>query len=369
MDSYLIDYLKSGKAWVLVGSGPSSEMGYPSWQHLAVSAFTAVQTSRPGLDHERIEQALTSKDFPSVFEKARDVLGGPGLLQVLQRELKPKGKSEIYKWITRWPAAVYLTTNYDDEIQSHLVEHREAYVSYNNSEDHLASLLPDTQGAIVKLHGDLRSEQGLILTSTQYKEIEESPNWEYWRNKMTSIFQMNRVIVVGHSLTDPNIRHVLSAAKKGGGVAQPICWIAPDVDSDRRREFLEQYRIRVIPYDNRNGSHLNLLRLIEHISEFVPPRTSISIRDQIKMVSYSQLGDSGAAPGFFVFNKLAAQSDYEEKRVDILLAAIQATIATLSKIGTFSLEKAFEIAGWPSGMDVPRSFFKRCGIKLFKVVY
>ena len=55
MDGYLIDYLKSGNAWVLVGSGPSSEMGYPTWQDLAVSAFTAVQTTIPGHDHKKIE--------------------------------------------------------------------------------------------------------------------------------------------------------------------------------------------------------------------------------------------------------------------------------------------------------------------------
>lgn len=358
MDSYLIDYLKSGKAWLLVGSGPSNEMGYPSWQDLAVSAFTAVKASAPGQDHKRINQALHSKDFPSVFEKAQKVLGWPGLLQVLQREFKPKGTSEIYKLITRWPAAVYLTTNYDNEIQSHLVEHKETYIPYNNTEDHLGYLLPELQGAIVKLHGDLRSEQGLILTSSQYKDISEGPQWEYWRNKMTSIFQMNRVIVVGHSLRDPNIQHVLEAAKKGGGVTQPICWIAPDVTREERKEYLEKYRIRVLAYDNRDGSHINLLRLIQNISEFIPPRTSVSIREQIKMISYSPLGESGAAPGFFVFNKLAAQSEYEEKRVDIILAAIQAVIATLSKLGTFSMEKAFDLAGWPSKMLIPPNFLQ-----------
>jgi len=31
-------------------------------------------------------------------------------------------------------------------------------------------------------------------------------------------------------LYDPHIRHVLEAAKKGAGVVQPVCWIAPDVE-------------------------------------------------------------------------------------------------------------------------------------------
>ncbi len=35
MDGYLIDYLSSGKAWVLIGSGPSNAMGYPTWEQLS----------------------------------------------------------------------------------------------------------------------------------------------------------------------------------------------------------------------------------------------------------------------------------------------------------------------------------------------
>lgn len=43
MDKYLIDYLRSGKAWVLVGTGPSIQMGYPSWSVLAERAANWVK--------------------------------------------------------------------------------------------------------------------------------------------------------------------------------------------------------------------------------------------------------------------------------------------------------------------------------------
>src|SRR5207249_695770 len=103
-------------------------------------------------------------------------------------------------------------------------------IPYSNSEDHMAHLLPDLKGAIFKLHGDLRSERGLILTRSQYGAIARDQSWEYWRTKMTSAFQLVPFIVIGHSLSDPHIAHVLEAAKKGAGVHQPVCWIAPDVD-------------------------------------------------------------------------------------------------------------------------------------------
>ena len=172
---------------------------------------------------------------------------------------------------------------------------------------------------------------------------------------MTSVFQMARVVVVGHSLSDKNIQHVLEAAKRGAGVVQPVCWIAPDVDLEQSREFLEKYRIRVIPYDNRDGTHRNLRRLLKHITQFIPPRTAIGIQQQIARVSHSPLGASAAAPGFFVFNKLAAQSNYDEKRVEIILASIQATLPTLSSLGKFTLQEALSTAGWPTDFPIPLS--------------
>jgi len=50
-------------------------------------------------------------------------------------------------------------------------------VTYSNSPDHLALLMPDLQGAIVKLHGDLTSETGLVLTTSDYAAVETSPAW------------------------------------------------------------------------------------------------------------------------------------------------------------------------------------------------
>ena len=302
---------------------------------------------------------MKNSDFPQVFEEALKVLGAPRLLQSLREKLKPAGSGEIYKHITRWPAAVYLTTNYDDEIQTNLANLGEAYIVYSNSEDHLSYLIPDLEGAIVKLHGDLRSDIGLILTATQFKEIAEGQAWSYWRTKMTSVFQMNRVIIIGYSLTDLNMRHVLQAARKGAGVIQPICWIAPDASREQIREYLENYRIRVISYDNKDGTHANLLRLIEHISDFVHPRQSIGIQEQIAKVSKSPLGENAAAPGFFVFNKLVGQSQYEEKRVEIIIAAMQSALPALSSKVEFSLKEAFELSGWPLDLSISLDFFEQ----------
>ena len=353
MDKVLIDYLKSGKAWVLIGSGPSNQMGYPSWSELASTAESQARLFGRGADFGALNSAIKRKDYPAVFQATEDILGSAQLLNILHDRLHPTLSGEIYDLIARWPVPVYLTTNYDDEIQTKLAELGEAYVPYSNSEDHFAFLSMDQQGAIFKLHGDLRSEDGLILTTRQYRAIQDGDEWEYWRTKMTSLFQMARVVVIGHSLSDENVRHVLRAAKRGAGVVQPVCWIAPNVDLNQSREFLEKFRIRVVPYDNRDGSHENLLYLLKHITQFIPPRTAIPIREQIARISQSPLGNSAAAPGFYVFNKLAATAEYDEKRVEVILASLQAALPSLLLRKTFTLQEALSLAGWPSEFPVP----------------
>jgi hypothetical protein len=351
MDDILVEYLSSGKAFVLVGSGPSIVMGYPNWESLSETAINLVQLDFPEADAALIKKSHKKKDFPAVFEKVVAVTGMPRLLQCLSAAMKPSGISdygEVYRLITRWPIPVFMTTNYDDELQKFLTECGESYIKYDNSEDHLAHLRPDCNGAIFKLHGDLTSERGLILTSSQYAAIKDDPNWAYWRTKMTSLFQLHPIVIIGHSLTDANIRHVLELAKKGAGVEWPICWLAPYIGIEDRQDYLDNYRIRVIPYDNSDGKHSGLVRLLQVVSDFVPPRATIQIQQNIAAVSQSPLGTSAAAPGFFVFNRLAKHIDIDQMRNEAILGALQASLPALSTLGVFSLEDLPGLIGWPS---------------------
>jgi hypothetical protein len=357
MDPILIDYLKSGRAWVLIGSGPSIERGYPSWGNLAQSTIDLVKAESLNTNLSKINSAFKRRDYPIVFDQAISILGSQRVIQHLNGVMVPsRTDKKIYELLAQWPIPVYLTTNFDDEIQHSLVAVSQSYISYTNSEDHLSYLVPDLNGAIFKLHGDLRSDTGLVLSASQYKAINDAPEWEYWRTKMTSVFQMNRIVIIGHSLRDSHFKHVLEAAKAGAGVVQPICWIAPDATDYDRIEFLKEYKIRVISYDNRDGEHQNLLRLLESISDFVPKRTSISIKQQIASLVNVPIDTNAAAPGFFVFNRLLRENDFDEKRIQSIISALQSVIPRLKEIGFFTLQEALSLSGWPVAMLLPKSF-------------
>src|SRR5437016_3571582 len=111
MDTELIKYLRSGECWMLVGSGPSNEMLYPSWKLLAERAAVLARQVT-GYDTRKINGALTRKDYPMVFQLASDVLGLPVLVDQFRNIfISQKGSSRIYETIARWPIPVYLTTN------------------------------------------------------------------------------------------------------------------------------------------------------------------------------------------------------------------------------------------------------------------
>lgn len=357
MDSYLINYLRSGKAWVFVGSGPSNSMGYPNWKTLAEKAVKYYESNNPVSKALRALLEKNPPDYPSVFQQVADAVTMPELLRELRAvvassELKTP---EIYDIIASWPVPVYLTTNYDDQLQKSLANIGESFTTYHNSIDHMALLNNDLNGAIFKLHGDLRSSNGLILTSEQYTSIVSAHNFDYWRKRMEAIMQLQQIVIIGHSLSDPNIRHILEIAKLASGVEHPICWITDDSNLPRSRSLLNDYRIRVINYPNTTGSHEGLLPLLRMASRFIPPRSSVVFDE----VGFKKNAPSHTASALYVFNKLGECKGDALDRLRVLTAAIAGGYKQLQKIEPFSLNEALIALGWPSSIDLNKDLSQK----------
>lgn len=364
MDRYLIDYLRSGEAWVFVGSGPSNAMGYPSWSDLAKAAVRYCESVGPVDNTLRDLLEKSPPNYPEVFQRVGKIVTMPVLLRELRAVMKAytPEDSEIYNIIASWPVPVYLTTNFDDQIQTSLVSVGEAYIPYGNSAEHMALLNERLSGAVMKLHGDLRSNTGLVLTTDQYKSIVVGPEFEYWRKRMEAIMQMRPMVIVGHSLSDPNIKHVLKIAKHASGVERPICWIADDSNESLSRKYLNDYRIRVIGYSNTTGKHEGLLPLLRTVSRFVPPRSSVVIADRAIM----EREPSRAATALHVFNRLGECAGDAVDRIRVLIAAVAGGYRPLKKMEPFTLDDALLALGWPDSVYRNKEFSKALETALIK---
>jgi hypothetical protein len=322
-------------------------MGYPTWAELARSAVSWVTSEKGQAAGQECQVSLTAADYPAVFERAADTLGIDRLLELLRGELRPRKESgEIYGHIAKWPVAAYLTTNFDGELQRHLSKFGQTYETYSNSPDHMSLLVSDTTGVIVRLHGDLMGPTGLVLTKKQYHDLAEAPEFDYWRTRLTSLMQLQRVIVIGHSLTDPHIRAVLEAAKRGARATREVCWIAPDVTMSQANEYLERYRIRVISYPS-SPDHRGLLNLVRTVSQFVIPREGVGIRRSIaEVVQTGRRGDP-AATAVYVFNRIAPHVDLGDLQAEVAMAAIESILPELRVRPSFSMDDALDAVGWP----------------------
>ena len=72
------------------------------------------------------------------------------------------------------------------------------------------------------------------------------------------------------SLTDPSKQKVPLSSSISP--EHPIYFVAADLSEGAIREYREHYNIRVIPYDNSDGSHSGLRRILQQIDRFVPAR-------------------------------------------------------------------------------------------------
>jgi hypothetical protein len=347
MDPVLVEYLNSGQAWVLVGSGPSTELGYPSWRDLATEATALVTRESQKTSAERARAALEAEEFQVVLGRAADAVGMDRLLEVLRGIFKPtRNESALYDALVRWPAAVYLTTNFDSEIQLRLAALGVPFEMYGNSPDHFSLLTGRFTGGVVRLHGDLSSSTGLVLTAEQYRDLATGSSFEYWRTRMTSVFQMQRVVVVGYSLKDPHVRAVLEAAKRGASATNAVCWIAPDVSTPEAVELLERYRIRVVPYPA-TDDHSGLRRTVQTISQFVIPREGVRIRQAVAEVLREGQRGEPAATAVYVFNRLAPFVDIGRLRVSVAMATLESALPVPPGSDVFKLSDILATKGWP----------------------
>ncbi|SRR5258708_36238055 len=131
IDPDLIRKINSGRCFALVGSGPSCEVGYPSWEKLAKDVWARVLAAKSSADAKSFERFMGRKEYPAVLRQAEIELGSRTVLASVVRDcLAPVTRTfthPIYEYLVKWPIACYLTTNFDNELQTFLAQAGQHY--------------------------------------------------------------------------------------------------------------------------------------------------------------------------------------------------------------------------------------------------
>ena len=261
---------------LLVGSGPSCEIGYPSWEMLARLTYNHLNAIGRISDTDSYDKYIYNRQYPELFRQAeRDLQNDrDALSDILKALLTPtlRKHSVIYELISKWPFASYLTTNYDDEIAYHLETSGQHFTTVRNRKEDFHLWRDGISNLIQKLHSDLNHPDEAILTSADYQRIYTGDSGQYFRDKLCYVFAMFDVFIIGHSLSDPDIDYILRLAKNRRGPAHPIYMAAADFTRADEQEFLEKYNIALVGYSNVDGSHSELRRMLKAVDRFIVPR-------------------------------------------------------------------------------------------------
>ncbi|WP_163923234.1 SIR2 family protein [Photobacterium sp. Alg240-V54] len=100
-----------------------------------------------------------------------------------------------------------ITTNWDMYLESLFPD----YCVYTGQSELLFSN-PQNIGEIYKIHGSRKIPDSLVLTDSDYKDFNDRN--PYLASKLITIFVEHPVIFIGYSLSDPNIKSLLSSIAK-----------------------------------------------------------------------------------------------------------------------------------------------------------
>lgn len=278
IDRDLVRAINSGRCFALIGSGPSCELGAPSWRRLAEIAINRMDPSRQEGAIGECLALVDRNEYPKVFSLAEKALGRDKLLAAVRDALVAGiQRGHIYGLAASWPFACYLTTNFDDHLHEHLRDAGLTFVLRRNSPEDMQVLHSSSRNLIVKIHGDLGDPQSMVLTAENYQDFQGSETRRYWRDTILAVLKMVDVVLIGYSATDPDFQAQLERAKIIASPDHPLFMFAADMDHDQVNRYYQHYNIRVISYRNGDGTHRELHRLLRRYDPFIAKRGSASL--------------------------------------------------------------------------------------------
>lgn len=201
--------LHEGTGAIFVGAGVSMAAGYPSWSKLLTEIGEEI--------------GVNSRDIQDLAALAqwhiRETGNATGVRNVIKREISfDRPLPETVRTLARLPVRHIWTTNYDRLIER-------AFAEINRPLDPVAGAkdlaLKVTPGAtrLYKMHGSVDRLDDIVISTDDY-ELFRTKRGAFLPLLHAHLSSMS-MLFVGLSLTDPNVRHVLSLIRESFTEAPP----------------------------------------------------------------------------------------------------------------------------------------------------
>ena len=313
IDTDLLDVINDGHAWVFVGSGVSVDAGLPTWAGLVDLAIARL----PHTDQQNVERdtlflkGKSNGDFAACFQRMRAIVGQDIVINLVKQIFLDENvePGDLTRLLADWPAAGYVTTNYDNLLESALTTNNSlGWISVGNQPTEVRKVSGDVRNIVWHIHGSVflpDDKSKLVISSEDYDDyyLEHSP----LQQQLKSFLTQRRLVFVGFGLRDPEIMRLLKIAGQYTVPERPIFAFLGSTDSsvdfDEIRELRDRYNIEVIVYRIIDGAHGDLGNLINDYSSMVVRRSVSYGNHRQNVPSYD-----ADTTGLLIYNTLVLQN-------------------------------------------------------------
>ena len=307
----LINLVVSGEAVLIVGSGSSARVEYETWEELLNALEKLAIQCGGDLDQSRKNDLLAyAEDIKShINEKTGSLNRYYGCLYDLFKRKSPPC-DDFHTMLVSLPFRGILTTNYDTVLEAAL-----GMIDPESASDN-SLMIDEDSGArvheflmamnndrritkrIAHLHGKFDTARRIILSIEDYKrayglinpidEENQGGNESRLRFRLLwAVLATRRVVFVGFSMDDPYLNKILEVVSEdlwtwNKSTHFAIMSITPkdaEDTKDKANRLNNKYGVSTIFYEDTDGSHQGLERIIEEINE-VFESSSESVTDQ-----------------------------------------------------------------------------------------
>lgn len=285
-DIELYKKIIGGNSIAFIGAGISAAQGYPDWENLCKKVLELSLIENSIHNKNEIKELISISNYAEAFELLQKAISRETLLKYLKTLLvaSTPDNDNVYKLLTSWPFACYLTTNFDKEIEQHLSMQGEKFTTLRNTSDDLSLIHNGMKNYIFQIHSDLDHIDDAVITSSDYERFYNGDDKAYYREALKSLFKLFDIIIFGYGFNDEDAIRTAEYAKKYRSLKYPMFMFASDFSVAKISEFSRKYGIQVINYKNDDGKHSQLFKILSVYDQMIKARrldeATISMRSE-----------------------------------------------------------------------------------------
>lgn len=223
---FISDRLWNGQASLFVGAGFSKnarpkngEELPPNWNELGDLFFEKVRHRKPNCRDRAYANVLR------IAEEVKCVYGKKGLTDLIKESINDSNlePSDLHLQLLKYPWCDVFTTNYDTLLERAADQlYDQGYYAYTTiTED--AEMGLSSSPFLVKLHGDLKKPESIIITEEDYRTYPTSH--QAMIGYIRHAIMMKTLVLIGFSGNDPNF-------------IQWLGWVKDALSNNQRKVYL-----------------------------------------------------------------------------------------------------------------------------------